>query len=220
MNRELLAVLTVTLIATIAQNRGLRRQLRDALHEARHDELTGLPNRSAALTYLATRPVGMVGLLDLDEFKIINDRYGHGVGDRLLIAVGTRLQQALGERGSLARLSGDEFLIVWNHAPNNPFSEARQLLHQSLHPLTIHGHRIEPSASLGLAKPGTNLTGEDLMVAADYAMYKAKRKGGLYLYARSGPPPPIDRPPLPRRSLRRSAHHLEHHEPPAPSSGN
>jgi diguanylate cyclase (GGDEF)-like protein len=184
----LLALLSATL-----RIRALRHQLRSALHEAHHDKLTGLPNRHSALTLLNTGPVGLVGLLDLDGFKDVNDRYGHDVGDDLLSRLASRLKRALGPNGTVARLAGDEFLILWTHRPADPIAEAERVLQMALDPMRIQGHFVKPAASLGLALPGAHLADEALLAAADHAMYEAKGGNGIHLYAADTPPGPIDR---------------------------
>lgn len=185
--------LLLALLSASLRIRALRRELRSALHEARHDKLTGLPNRHAALTLLNTGPVGLVGLLDLDGFKDVNDRYGHDVGDDLLSRLATRLKRALGPNGTVARLAGDEFLILWTHRPADPIAEAERVLQMTLDPTRIHGHLVKPTASLGLARPGPHLANEALLAAADHAMYEAKGGTGIHLYATDTPPGPVDR---------------------------
>lgn len=190
---SLTLALLLALVSASWRISALRRQLRSALHEASHDKLTGLPNRHAALTILNTAPVGLVGLLDLDGFKDVNDRYGHDVGDDLLSRLAARLKGAIGPNGTVARLAGDEFLILWIHRPADPIAEAQRVLQQTLDPMRIHGHLVKPAASLGLARPGPHLTNEALLAAADHAMYEAKGTTGIHLYAANTPPGPIDR---------------------------
>ena len=85
---------------------------------AHHDELTGLPNRAALMAELSEvlqgpqRPLGGLLFIDLDQFKYVNDTLGHQVGDSILVQAANRLKQALGDFGTLARLSGDEFCVV------------------------------------------------------------------------------------------------------------
>ncbi len=189
----LTVALLVALLSATLRIRALRRQLRSALHEARHDKLTGLPNRHAALTLLDTAPVGLVGLLDLDGFKDVNDRYGHDVGDDLLSRLAERLKSALGPNGTVARLAGDEFLVLWTDRPADLIAEAERVLQQTLEPVPIHGHIVPLAASLGLALPGPHLANNALIAAADHAMYEAKNGSGIHLYAADTPPGPIDR---------------------------
>lgn len=202
------------LLAVRRRIRRLRWQLDQALHKTHHDPLTGLPNREAALRRLATGPVGLVGLLDLDHFKTVNDRYGHRVGDILLITLAERLRTAINGDGMVARLSGDEFLLIWTLTPAHPIRQASLLLQQVCAPVTIDSHRLFLTASLGLARAGTHLHGPGpLIAAADEAMYDAKRAEGrasdeampqprASLYRNQYPPEPIDRGVAGRRSIR------------------
>jgi diguanylate cyclase (GGDEF)-like protein len=205
-----LAASLTTAWRTRRQTAALRVQLRHARREARQDPLTGLPNRQAVLDALATGAVAMVGLLDLNDFKSVNDRHGHHVGDQLLIAVAGRLRAATGARASAARLSGDEFVVLWHQRPAAIWDEAAALLEQVCAPLTIDGHHLQPAVSLGLALYGPHLDGTALLAAADHAMYQGKRlshratPGGrsvsiTRLYRDPYPPPPLDR----RHSQRR-----------------
>jgi diguanylate cyclase (GGDEF)-like protein len=200
------------LTAVYRRFRQLQARLEQALYAAHHDQLTALPNRDAALTYLATHPVGLVGLLDLDKFKTVNDRYGHHVGDSVLITIAERLQHAINGDGMVARLSGDEFLLLWTVPPAHPLRQATTLLQQICAPATIDGHRVALTASLGLARAGAHLHGPDLIAAADQAMYDAKRTAQhrdaalpqprARLYPGRYPPEPTDRATTGRRSTR------------------
>jgi diguanylate cyclase (GGDEF)-like protein len=218
----LLAV-TAVLIGVRQRTRTLRLLLDQARHEARHDRLTGLPNREQALDLL-TEAVAMVGLLDLDDFKTVNDRYGHHIGDQLLITIAQRLRTAIGPHAQATRLSGDEFALIWWRTPADPLQAARILLQHVSAPITIEGHRLQPAASLGLALPGPHAHGIALLPAADHAMYEAKAAGRANtppnetplshtrIYTGQYPPPPVDR----RRSPRRRTHHRGPRIPPSP----
>lgn len=205
-----LCVLALVLLAGSMRIRILRQQLRTAQHEASHDKLTGLPNRRAVLTRLNVGPVGLVGLLDLDRFKEVNDRYGHDVGDALLASLAQRLESALGAGGMVSRLAGDEFLILWTCRPANLIAEAERVLQATLRPLIIHGHLVHPVASLGLALPGPHLSDESLLAAADHAMYEAKGGNGIHLYADDTPPGLIDRKTSAARRSTRPRHRTGH----------
>jgi len=204
----------VALVATLRQLASARTHLRQteralgqAVHEAGHDPLTGLPNRRNGLARLTDSAPEMVGLLDLDNFKQVNDRYGHHVGDQLLQAVAAGLTAAHGDDGMVARLAGDEFLILWDRRPRDPMGAARRLLEGICVPVVLDGHALTPGASIGLALHGTDLTGEALIASADCAMYQAKQAGGVRLYGQSVP---TENPR--RRSMRhRSAYeHVVH----------
>jgi diguanylate cyclase (GGDEF)-like protein len=204
-----LALLTAAaLLALQRRMRSLRLRLASAQYEARHDRLTGLPDLRCALDHLSSTPVALVGLLDLDDFKSVNDRYGHPTGDRLLVAVAERLRTAMRGHGIAARLSGDEFALLWWSGLADPLRQAGLLLEHLSTPVRLDTHLVLPRASLGLARPGPHLRGPALLAAADHAMYEAKstgrraaRSGGpsarsssrWHLYAGAYPPAPVDR---------------------------
>lgn len=201
------------LIAAHQRIHRLQDQLSRAQHEAHHDPLTGLPNRRATLRHLAASPVELVGLLDLDGFKTVNDRHGHHVGDHLLIAVAERLRVAIGDEGIVTRLSGDEFVVLWTSPSAHPDRAGAAVLEHVTAPLTLDGHQLIPAASLGLARPGPNLSGATLLRAADHAMYKAKKSRPqpgehttisyqIHLYDSQDPPEAEDRSVTGHRSPR------------------
>ena len=158
---------------------------------ALHDALTGLPNRRALDMHLecaiarAERSGRLVavGMLDLDDLKPINDRYGHAVGDRLLVEVAQRLRGALRADDYVARLGGDEFVLVCEglhgEADLEPLLDA--VWRALREPLAIDGSAFELAASLGIAlfpEHGKG-SGEQLLRRADQAMYQVKlRKRG------------------------------------------
>ncbi|MEM6836594.1 MAG: EAL domain-containing protein [Cyanobacteria bacterium P01_C01_bin.120] len=159
-------------------------------YNAMHDHLTKLPNRALLFDRLqhavqrAKRNPEFgfaVMLLDLDRFKIINDTFGHLVGDQLLIAIAPRLVNQLRSVDTIARLGGDEFAILMENV-NDPAIASRaarriiQAVSQSIH---IDDQELLVSASLGIVLssiPYDNAT--DLLRDADIAMYRAKAKGG------------------------------------------
>jgi diguanylate cyclase (GGDEF)-like protein len=116
---------------------------------------------------------------DLDEFKNVNDRLGHGIGDQVLIEISERALSATRDGDTVARLGGDEFAILM---PGTDLVEAHALAEalreQLSHPMTIDGHALSLGASVGLvhALPG-ELSGEDALRNADVAMYLAKDRG-------------------------------------------
>jgi diguanylate cyclase (GGDEF)-like protein/PAS domain S-box-containing protein len=166
-----------------------RKRLEERLwHEARHDPLTGLPNRTLFFErlgdILAAPPEERqsVGIcyIDLDGFKSINDGLGHDVGDRLLVRVADRLGEAVTSPGSLlARLGGDEFGIITGGADDaDPGDQARRVLDALAAPITIDGRELTVSASVGVVDTATAGTEADgLMRAADISLYLAKSRG-------------------------------------------
>jgi diguanylate cyclase (GGDEF)-like protein len=156
---------------------------------AQHDALTGLPNRTL-LSDRIERAVGharrsgeqvAIALLDLDSFKSVNDRHGHGVGDDLLVAVGDRLRSALGEQDTLARLGGDEFALLMTDLADT--ANADELLGRVCAcfstPFELpRGRTASITASIGYTLvPPDSGPGDVLVRHADHAMYMAKRSG-------------------------------------------
>lgn len=185
---------------SLAQERRMRRLLRDALeervredgrrhhaeltHRATHDVLTGLPNRALleqrVEEALATDAGGALLFVDLDDFKLVNDRYGHAVGDGLLAAVSGRVVGALPRRDVPARIGGDEFAILLSgvHDAEVALGVADRLLHVVAAPFRVDGVVVTVTASVGVALLGVH--GQDyrrLIQAADVALYRAKRAG-------------------------------------------
>ncbi|WEK04274.1 MAG: EAL domain-containing protein [Candidatus Devosia phytovorans] len=157
---------------------------------ARHDTLTGLPNRSyfgeLASDDLAGRrqanaPERMVALtlIDIDDFKHVNDTFGHLVGDELLVQVSERLRRAMPAAAVLARLAGDEF-VIYRSAVNDQIvgEDAETLLEAFASPFLLDGLTLSTTVSLGIAtsEDPDDLV-DDLMTKADLALYSAKGDG-------------------------------------------
>jgi diguanylate cyclase (GGDEF)-like protein/PAS domain S-box-containing protein len=154
---------------------------------ALYDELTGLPNRRQffrQLTQLFRTDViqspAVVMLLDLDNFKNINDTQGHPAGDKLLIEVANRLQHNIPENTMAARLGGDEFAVLINPIKNAQQVDliAQQLLKLIAKPFVINENEIKISTSIGLAwLPKDGDMPDTILKHADLAMYQAKEMG-------------------------------------------
>ena len=169
----------------------LERKLAQLTHQATHDPLSRLPNRKLFLQCLDEALVQGDGtgvavlFLDLDNFKIVNDSLGHAAGDRLILAVAQRLAACLGKDepglgATMARLGGDEFTILLPRASDDLTARrvAERLAHSLVEPFEIGRHELVVSASIGLARSSATLRGaEDLLRAADVAMYRAKSNG-------------------------------------------
>ncbi|WP_228894766.1 sensor domain-containing protein [Pseudoduganella aquatica] len=183
-DQELLLFVS-TQIATAIQ----RKQLESRLHfMAQHDDLTRLPNRSLFHDRLATaiaraqRQQGRVALLfiDLNKFKLVNDHYGHSAGDRLLQAVARSISSCVREADTVARVGGDEFVVVLEHVARPEFAAlVKEKIHQALAaPVDVgDGRTLHTSASIGIAHypdHGADMT--QLLRYADQAMYATKHQ--------------------------------------------
>jgi len=165
-----LAFIRMTIVIRQARNLGEEKVL------ARTDELTGLPNRRRLVAELATysETEGALLLLDLNEFKPVNDKYGHEVGDLILQQVAQRFSRSLPTGSVLARLGGDEFGVLINGSYETTLEAAFALQATLSYPFIIRGHTINIGVSIGHAhNDGEN----NLLERADAAMYEAKRTG-------------------------------------------
>jgi diguanylate cyclase (GGDEF)-like protein len=160
----------------------------DALRALAHtDALTGLPNRrglhdrlSAALPRGNPQQMLAVYLMDLDGFKPVNDRYGHDVGDALLVAVGKRLQANLRHDDVVARLGGDEFVVLCAGLSDEATAQAlgSKLLQAFEEPLDAAGQICQVGLTIGYAlAPLDGSTADELLKRADTAMYAGKQAG-------------------------------------------
>lgn len=161
----------------------------DLQHRANHDALTGLPNRSLFMDRLqqsfasVKRHGGRLAVvfLDLDGFKPVNDTYGHDAGDRVLQEVAERVQSCLREEDTLARVGGDEFVLLLQRQQDmsTTLKLLQRVLSEVARPYHWGEHLLHVSASLGISLyPNTEAnTPEKLMQQADQAMYRAKNGG-------------------------------------------
>lgn len=173
------------LFSDISELKENERQIR---HLAYYDPLTGLPNRrlfhdrlSMAIAH-AHRGGGMLAVMfvDLDHFKTVNDTLGHACGDELLEAVAIRLRDCLREDDSVARIGGDEFLVLLPEIEGfEPVPKLAQRIIDTLAgPVRLHGRELVIGCSIGVAfYPDDGLDGEELIKHADIAMYRAKQRG-------------------------------------------
>jgi diguanylate cyclase (GGDEF)-like protein len=160
---------------------------RDLAHAASHDNLTGLPNRGLLIDRLEmalsrlSRSGGAVAVLflDLDRFKAVNDELGHAAGDRLLVAAARRLEAVVRPGDTVARYSGDEFVVVCEVSgggSRDAAAVAERIVSAFRLPFTVDGQEVQTSASIGLAvatDPKADVAG--LVRQADQRMYEAKR---------------------------------------------
>jgi diguanylate cyclase (GGDEF)-like protein len=154
-------------------------------HRADHDDLTRLPTRALLFQRLAaavdTGEPGTGALLniDLDDFKQINDIYGHGAGDELLVAVAERLAEVCGPNSLAARFGGDEFAVLLTELTDPAEAEriATQVCESIIAPLRLSTVSVSVGASIGVAVAEPQVCAADLMRCADIAMYSAKAQG-------------------------------------------
>jgi len=173
-------------ISDITSRKTVEEQL---FHDALHDNLTGLPNRTFFMERvdhaikLAKRNqdyLFAVLFLDLDRFKIVNDSLGHDVGDQLLIATARQIEKCLRTTDTVAHLSGDKFTILLEDIKDikdaTRVAERIQVTLKS--PLNLNNHEVFTSASIGIALSSTGYERtEDILRDADIAMYRAKELG-------------------------------------------
>ncbi|HEX6910950.1 MAG TPA: diguanylate cyclase, partial [Longimicrobium sp.] len=167
----------------IAERRRFEEQL---VHDALHDGLTGLPNRGLfldrlerAIAWSIRHPDSQftVLFLDLDRFKVVNDRVGHVAADGVLVQVARRLEGCLRQGDTVARLGGDEFALLLQDAID-PAAVAHRIQQELLRPFDAGGQQVLVTASLGIALSSTGMARpEDVLRDADAAMYRAKARG-------------------------------------------
>jgi diguanylate cyclase (GGDEF)-like protein/PAS domain S-box-containing protein len=167
-----------------------RRRLTDQLtHEAHHDALTGLPNRSLLMKRIEQVLLERDGarsallLIDLDDFKVINDRHGHAAGDLVLEVIGRRLRKTVRSVDTVARLGGDEFALLMRGSADQVRVTADRLIQQIGRPVVAGGRRFLVRASIGIVFAGEDdlETAQSMLSHADIALYEAKArdKGGI-----------------------------------------
>ena len=169
-----------TLVTALARLRDEERMRHDAVH----DPLTGLANRTLLRDRLehalarSEREGGATGVLfvDLDNFKQVNDAYGHAMGDAVLVELGRRLRTAVRPADTVARLGGDEFVVVCEEADEESLLAVSERLQEAIRlPLTVGGVQHRLSASIGIALGHTDP--DALLGNADAAVYRVKAIG-------------------------------------------
>jgi diguanylate cyclase (GGDEF)-like protein/PAS domain S-box-containing protein len=175
----------VLTIRDVSERKLLEEELR---HQAFHDGLTDLANRvlfndrvEQALSR-ALRQGTMVAalLLDLDDFKLVNDTLGHSAGDDLLVQIGRRLRGCIRKGDTAARLGGDEFAICAEFVPtdkDDPSGLASRILEAFTFPFMVEGTELEARMSIGVAIAGDHTRSVDMLRDADLALYAAKNAG-------------------------------------------
>ncbi len=164
----------------------MRAELDVSSRLATHDALTGLPGRRTISDRLDEAilqsadggdPVAAI-FVDVDRFKVVNDLYGHAVGDQVLREVALRLSEAVGDDGEVGRLGGDEFVVVVRGAPSGRLERLTDSVLRGVGPTIDVGHRRFPlSVSVGVARAHPDSSAAVLLDRADLAMYRAKQSG-------------------------------------------
>jgi diguanylate cyclase (GGDEF)-like protein len=190
-------VVTLLLARAVAAVQSYAATQREYRHQATHDPLTGLPNRRmlsiAVERMLAAGPVPdavriWMFFLDLDDFKFVNDSWGHTAGDQLIVDVGRRLRDAVPRDATVARLGGDEFVVLTRCTEDAAMTVAEQIMGCVQQPLTVASAEVTIGASMGIASAvagdGAEVTVEALMRDADTAMYRTKsaRRGAWTVF--------------------------------------
>ncbi len=171
-------------VSLVEQRQQARQEL---LALAHYDPLTTISNRGAFNRLLHDAMAASLGqestvallLIDLDDFKQVNDSMGHGAGDRVLVEVAARLSEVTGEAGTAARFGGDEFAVLMTAVvdPQAPRRLAERLRDALLQPITYADCELRVGSSTGVASGAPGRTAGDLLRCADIAMYSAKAGG-------------------------------------------
>ena len=160
----------------------------ELLFNATHDVLTGLPNRALFLGRLQIvvdrmrrhpQQAAAVLFIDIDDFKVVNDCYGHATGDTLIKEVSNRLRACMRSDGTIARMGGDEFTILVEDVtdPSDAIRIAERIQSSFTRPFLLEGLEVFKSASIGIALTSAETPAETVLQNADIAMYRAKSQG-------------------------------------------
>ena len=191
---ETIATTTLCLILALAVVLRLATAMREQAafearlsHQATHDELTGLPGRTLVMERIddllargaATDERVAVMFIDLDQFKLVNDSMGHGIGDQLLTAAAQRITACLDPSDTVGRISGDEFIVVGQHGQVEAFQIGERIRRVLADGFDLDTGEVFVSVSIGItvAQPGDRTTAATLIQEADTAMYRSKEAG-------------------------------------------
>ena len=179
-------------VADVGPLKQLERELKQAKEKAEllatHDFLTGLPNRvvlkdtidhALALTRRAADTMALMSI-DIDLFKTINDRHGHGQGDRVLTEIAARMRSAVRESDTVLRLAGDKFIVVATALASGDAAVAlaTRILESVRRPILVGSTPLQATVSIGIALfPAHAESAQALVAASDTALYAAKRAG-------------------------------------------
>ena len=160
----------------------------ELLFNATHDVLTGLPNRALFLGRLQSvvdrmkrhpHEAAAVLFIDIDDFKVVNDCYGHATGDALIKEVSNRLRACMRSDGTIARMGGDEFTVLVEDVtdPRDAVRVAERIQSSFERPFLLEGLEVFKSMSIGIALTSPETSAEAVLQNADIAMYRAKSQG-------------------------------------------
>jgi len=173
------------IVGTFLDITELKRKEAQIVHQATHDELTGLLNRFGMRQHVDRLIVGgqmsfALLVIDLDDFKTINDSLGHALGDRLLHKAAERIVELVGSQGIVGRPGGDEYVVLlYNVDAEAAHAMARRILDIFTDSLSVSGHEVYISLSIGIAVyPEDGDDAANLFKCCDIAMYRAKEEGG------------------------------------------
>ncbi len=175
-------------LVSVIQNITARLAADEAIrYLAFHDALTGLSNRLSLGERLrmaisnADRHGDIVGIafLDLDDFKPVNDTYGHAVGDQVLQTIAARLTECVRDSDTVARMGGDEFLVLFERLSSRDelAGLGRKICDSVAEPVEVEGHRVTTSVTTGLATYRPGESPAEFIDRADRAMYRARADG-------------------------------------------
>ncbi|MGB8649726.1 MAG: diguanylate cyclase [Mycobacteriales bacterium] len=179
----LTVLLTLVVVLLVWFNHSRQKALRRLAEDRLYDPLTGLALRrllglrleAAVARHRRSRAPLAVLFCDLDGFKAVNDGFGHAVGDQLLVAVASRMREAVRENDFLARLGGDEFLVLLEATDSEEVAVVGARLRAAVEqPLVLDGVELQPRISVGGAVLRDQSRADDLLRAADLAMYEVK----------------------------------------------
>src|SRR5690606_29351837 len=167
------------IVITLRDVTAERNLQRDLAHRASHDPLTGLANAEVLSEAIRKDDARAALYIDLDDFKDINDTYGHEIGDEILRTTARRIESCLRSGDLAARIGGDEFAVLLRSVPDRAAAEsiAQRLADALSHPTDVDGQQLTCRASIGLAYAEADADAQTLLRNADAALYTAKSYG-------------------------------------------
>lgn len=144
------------------------------------DPLTGVYNRSYFDSHMMGTDVNAISMIDVDDFKGVNDKYGHQKGDEVLSVIAKAIEEAVSGVGTVVRYGGDEFVVVFHEIEKRKFSSQLKKICKSVNSITIDGIKGNLSVSIGGVYGFENL--KDMIGKADELMYEAKKKKNDFVF--------------------------------------